>query len=97
MVVLPILWGHHAIATDIFPWGFFDCDHIATATLVINFHHLGETARMAIDNHVWQQNRKRLMANKVSGAPNRMAETQRFLLPREAGLASAGQVFFQNC
>jgi len=56
------------------------------------FASLREAAGGVLHQHVGQQQRERLVADDVTRAPHRVAEAERRLLAREAGLACGGQV-----
>ena len=46
--------------------------------------------------HVGKEQRERLVAHDLARAPHRMAQSQRFLLAREAGLAGSRKVGFEE-
>ena len=60
-----------------------DGDHVAAGP-VVEFHHAGQAAAFAERDHVGQQQRERLVADHVAGAPDRMAKPERRLLAGEA-------------
>jgi hypothetical protein len=68
----------------------------ALADGVRRVDHLRETAALVLHQHVRQQQRKRLVADKLARAPYRMAQAQRLLLAREAGGAGLRQVMAQD-
>ena len=49
-----------------------------------------------LDVHVRQEERERLVADKLARAPDRMAEAERLLLARKAGRSGLRQVFPQE-
>jgi hypothetical protein len=68
-----------------------DSDVVAGVCL-IRLHHLAYAGFRCEVQHVGQQQRERLVADNVAGAPHGMAETERGLLAREAGLARGRKI-----
>ena len=72
---------------------FGDRDHVAAVGLGVHLHHPGEAAaRRRMMKHVGEQQRERLVADEFARAPHRVAESERLLLAREAGLPGARKV-----
>ena len=59
-----------------------DGDMVA-AVFVVGGDHLGKARCGRLVQHVWQQQRKRLIADDIAGAPYGVAEAARFLLARK--------------
>ena len=58
--------------------------------------HLTKTAGIVLDQHVRQQQCKRLAPDQLARTPHRVTQTERQLLPREARRAGARQVARQG-
>jgi hypothetical protein len=58
--------------------------------------HLGEATALGLDQHVGQEQRERLAADELAGAPHRMPEAERQLLAGEARLPGSRQVARQQ-
>src|SRR5262245_47618065 len=65
---------------------------MVAALLIVGIHHGREAWDRAVMEHVGEKQRERLVANDLAGTPDRMAQPQRGLLARKAGLAGARQI-----
>src|SRR5690606_24537352 len=65
---------------------FLHGDDIA-AGLFVKLDHFLQAALLGLHDHIRQQKSKRLVADKLARAPDRMAKTKRHLLAGEAGRA----------
>ncbi len=74
---------------------FFDGDDIA-ATVLIELDHTLHAALFRTHHHVGQKQRKRFVTDNLACTPDGMAETERFLLAREACRACLGQQAVQQ-
>jgi hypothetical protein len=70
---------------------FADRDNVA-ADLLVEFHHAGQTADAVAHDHVREKQRERLVANDITGAPDRVPEAKRGLLTGKAGGARRGSM-----
>ena len=75
--------AHDAVTVGFERVALLDSDHVA-AGLLVELDGAGEAAPFAEGNHVGQEQRERLVADDVAGAPDRVAEPERRLLTREA-------------
>ena len=73
---------------------FLDGDDVA-ADVVVEVHQAGHTTACAIGDHVGQKQRERFVADQLTGAPDRVAETERHLLARIADGTGERQHLFQ--
>jgi hypothetical protein len=80
-----------AVARDLAWLNFLDRDDVAAA-LLIGLHHLLQDTGGRLEQHVGEEKGERLVADKLAGAPDRMAETERLLLAGEARLAGLRQL-----
>ncbi len=64
---------------------FLHGDDVA-AGLVVELDHRMHAALFRLHDHVGQQQRERLVADEIAGAPHGVAEAERRLLAGEAGL-----------
>ena len=83
--------SHDAVFGHLVHRHFLDGDDVA-AGLLIGLHHLLEDARDALEQHVGEQEREGLVADQLAGAPDGVAEAQRFLLAGETGLPGLRQI-----
>ena len=58
-----------------------------SAGLLVEFDHGAHAALLRLHDHVGQEQRERLVAHQVAGAPDRVPEAERHLLARKAGLS----------
>ena len=87
----------NAILMRQMPGHFFDRDQVGfIAQLVGGLDHLSKAARRVQHQLVRQHHRERLVADDVAGAPHRMAEAERRLLPGKTHGACLGLVARQN-
>jgi hypothetical protein len=69
---------------------FRDRDNVA-ADLLVEVHHARQTAYAVAHHHVREQQGERLIANDVTGAPDRVSKAKRGLLTGKAGGARRRQ------
>ena len=62
------------------------------AGVIVDIHHLSQTAALGVDQHVRQEQRERLAADKFTGTPHRVPKPKGALLAGEAGLAGARKI-----